>query len=239
MDGRFVAYYRVSTAAQGRSGLGLDAQREAVQSFLNGGRWTLLSEFTEVESGKINDRPALGRALETCRLTGATLVVAKLDRLARNARFLLAVVEGCGEGGVVFCDLPTIPAGPVGKFLVTQMAAVAELEAGLIGQRTRAALQAAKARGVQLGGWRGGAKIDPAIGREALANKADAFAASVGPMVLEMRRAGSSLRQIAETLTERGIRTARGGAWTADAVRSVLLRNGEGAVTYKPRTQPS
>lgn len=229
MDGRFVAYYRVSTASQGRSGLGLEAQQTAVRAFLNGGRWALLQEFTEVESGKRNDRPQLTKALEICRLTGATLLVAKLDRLARNARFLLSMVEGCGEGGVVFCDLPSIPAGPVGKFLVTQMAAVAELEAGLIGQRTRAALQAAKARGVALGGWRGGPTIGTAAGREAIQKRADAFAQSVAPMIAELRQAGCSLRQVAGKLTEHGIRTSRGGVWTADAVRQVLLRTGPAA----------
>jgi DNA invertase Pin-like site-specific DNA recombinase len=158
------------------------------------------------------------------RLTGSTLLVAKLDRLARNARFLLSIVECCGEGGVVFCDLPSIPAGPVGKFLVTQMAAVAELEAGFIGQRTRAALQAAKARGVALGGWRGGPKIGTLAGREAIQKRADAFAHSVAPMIGELLQAGGSLRQVAVKLAERGIRTSRGGVWSADAVRRVLLR---------------
>jgi DNA invertase Pin-like site-specific DNA recombinase len=226
MVGRFVAYYRVSTVSQGRSGLGLEAQQTAVRAFLNSGRWALLQEFTEVESGKRNDRPQLAKALEACRLTGATLLVAKLDRLARNARFLLSIVEGCGEGGVVFCDFPTIPAGPVGKFLVTQMAAVAELEAGLIGQRTRAALQAAKARGVALGGWRGGPTIGTLAGREAIQKRADAFAQSVARMIVELRQAGCSLRQVAGSLADRGIRTSRGGLWSADAVRQVLLRTG-------------
>src|SRR6476620_5085330 len=126
MNGRFVSYYRVSTAQQGRSGLGLEAQREAVRDFLNGGDWTLTGEFTEVESGKRTDRPQLDAALALCRLTGATLIVAKLDRVARNVRFLLSVVEGTGDAGVVFCDLPTVPSGALGKFIVTQMAAVAE-----------------------------------------------------------------------------------------------------------------
>jgi DNA invertase Pin-like site-specific DNA recombinase len=224
VEGRFIAYYRVSTASQGRSGLGLEAQQAAVRMFLNGGRWSLLEEFTEVESGKRNDRPQLAKALATCRLTGATLVVAKLDRLARNARFLLSIVEGCGDGGVVFCDLPTIPAGPVGKFLVTQMAAVAELEAGLIGQRTRAALRAAKARGIALGGWRGGPKIDGQLGADANRKQAEAFAAKLAPVITDMQGRGLSLRQIAAQLTAQGIRTPRGGQWSACAVRNVLLR---------------
>lgn len=110
-------YVRVSTDRQGRSGLGLDAQRVAVERHLNGGEWKLLAEFVEIESGENNDRRQLTKALAHCRLTGGTLVVAKLDRLARNARFLLSVVEGTGAGGVVFCDLPSIP--PMGKFMVT------------------------------------------------------------------------------------------------------------------------
>jgi len=233
MRGNFIAYYRVSTDRQGRSGLGLEAQREAVRTFLNGGNWRLLGSYTEVETGKNNDRPQLAKALERCRITGATLVVGKLDRLARNARFLLSVVEGSGDGGVIFCDLPQVPGGPVGKFLVTQMAAVAELEAGLISQRTKAALAAAKARGAVLGGWRGGPKIAPALGTEARQQHADAFAAGISPMVAEMRERGLSLRQIGAELTERGIRTPRGGVWAAAAVRAVLLR--VDATTTPPR----
>ncbi len=148
---RFVSYLRVSTDGQGRSGLGLEAQRQAVAAHITHTGGTLLAEFQEVESGKRVDRPQLAAALAACRTRRCVLLIAKLDRLARNARFLLSVVEGSGEAGVVFCDLPTVPAGPVGKFLVTQMAAVAELEAGLISQRTRAALAVAKARGGEAG----------------------------------------------------------------------------------------
>jgi DNA invertase Pin-like site-specific DNA recombinase len=146
-----VAYLRVSTAKQGNSGLGLEAQREAIRAYLKGRKWKLIDEVVEIESGKRNDRPALPKALALCRLHNATLIVGKLDRLARNTKFLLTVVESSGEAGVVFCDLPTIPEGPVGKFLLAQMASVAEFEVGLISQRTRAALRAAKARGVALG----------------------------------------------------------------------------------------
>lgn len=224
MDGRFVAYYRVSTAKQGASGLGLEAQRAAVATFLNGGNWKLAGEYTEVESGKSSDRPQLAAALHACRLKGATLVVAKLDRLARDARFLLNVVEGSGKGGVVFCDLPAIQAGPVGKFMLTQMAAVAELEAGLISQRTKAALAAAKERGVKLGGYRGGPKVDGATGTAARQAKAAAFAAQVAPTAAELREKGLSLRQIAAELDAQGIRTPRGGSWTAAAVNKVLPR---------------
>jgi DNA invertase Pin-like site-specific DNA recombinase len=225
MDGRFVSYLRVSTDRQGRSGLGLEAQRQAVTTFLNGGDWTLLGEFVEVESGKRDDRPQLEAALARCKLTGATLVVAKLDRLARNARFLLNVVHGSGEGGVVFCDLPALPPGPVGKFMLTQMAAVAELEAGLISQRTRAALAAVKARGEKrLGGWRGGPKVDTSAGQRARQARADAFAAAVGPIAQQLRVDGASLAGVAAELTARGIRTPRAATWTPAAVRNLLAR---------------
>jgi DNA invertase Pin-like site-specific DNA recombinase len=221
---RIIAYYRVSTERQGRSGLGLEAQRSAVEAYAASRGAVIAAVFTEVETGKNNDRPELAEALRLCRLTGAALVVAKLDRLARNARFLLAVVEGSGEGGVAFCDLPSVPPGPVGRFLITQMAAVAELEAGMIAARTKAALQAAKARGAKLGGWRGGPKVDPEAGRAARASNADSFAASVGPVAAALRAEGRSLRQIGAALAERGIKTAQGGAWSADAVKRLLGR---------------
>ena len=224
MDGRFVSYLRVSTDKQGKSGLGLEAQREAVATYLNGGAWTLIGEFVEVESGKQDARPELAKALARCKLTGATLIVAKLDRLSRNQSFLMSVYEGTGDGGVVFCDLPTIPAGPVGKFIVQQMAAVAELERGLISQRTKAALAASKARGKKLGGYRGGPVVDGTKGTTALRQAADDFAASVGPVVREMRGNGLTLREIAAKLASDGIRTARGGQWSAMAVKNVLDR---------------
>jgi DNA invertase Pin-like site-specific DNA recombinase len=224
MDGRFVSYLRVSTDKQGKSGLGLEAQREAVANHLNGGAWTLIAEHVEVESGKQDARPQLAKALARCKLTGATLIVAKLDRLSRNQSFLMSVYEGTGEGGVVFCDLPTIPPGPVGKFIVQQMAAVAELERGLISQRTKAALAASKARGKKLGGYRGGPVVDGTRGTEALQKAADGFAASVAPMMRQMQASGASLRQIAAAMAADGIRTARGGQWTAMAVKNVLDR---------------
>jgi DNA invertase Pin-like site-specific DNA recombinase len=216
---RFIAYYRVSTAQQGRSGLGLEAQREAVRTFLNGGNWTLLAEHTEVESGKRDDRPELTAALKACRLTGATLIIAKLDRLSRDAAFLL----GLEKAGVDFiaADMPN-----ANRLTVRLMAVIAQEEREMIAKRTKDALAAAKARGVVLGGFRAGAHVDHRQGTEALQRQAEAFVAGVGPMIAEMREAGSSLRQIAGTLTERGIRTSRGGAWSADAVRQVLLRTG-------------
>ena len=225
---RFVAYFRVSTERQGRSGLGLDAQREAVARHVASSGGEVVAAFEEVESGKRNDRPALAAALAACRARRATLLIAKLDRLARNARFLLGVVEGSGEGGVVFCDLPTVPPGPVGKFLVTQMAAVAELEAGLISQRTRAALAAAKARGVALGNPRLRAGT-PEHARAAAAAKSEAArarAADVLPYVEAARRAGAgTLRELAGALTARGVPTPAGRhTWRPEQVRRALGR---------------
>ncbi len=217
MDGRFVSYFRVSTARQGRSGLGLEAQRQAVASYLNGGNWNVLGDFVEVESGRKSDRPKLAKAMDLCRLTGATLVIAKLDRLARDAHFLL----GLQKAGVDFiaCDMPT-----ANRLTIGIMALVAEEEARAISARTKAALAAAKVRGTVLGGWRGGPKVDGTLGADAQRKRATAFAAGLAPMVRQMHGEGLSLRQMAARLAEKGIKTPRGGAWTAAAVRNVLAR---------------
>ena len=216
-EGRFIAYYRVSTASQGRSGLGLEAQRSAVRDYLNGGSWRLMGEFTEVESGSHNDRPELAKALAACRLKGATLAIAKLDRLSRDACFLL----GLSRAGVDFvaADMPS-----ANRLTVGIMAVVAEEERRMIAARTKAALAAAKARGVILGGWRGGPKVDGKLGATANRDRAASFAAKLAPVMAELQGRGLSLRQIAAELTVHGIQTPRGGAWTAAAVRAVLLR---------------
>jgi DNA invertase Pin-like site-specific DNA recombinase len=156
MGHKLIAYYRVSTARQGASGLGLEGQGAAVTAYARAGGATLLRAYTEVETGKRSDRPELGKALADSKRSRGRLVIAKLDRLARNARFLLTLIESGVD--VAFCDLPSVPAGAVGKFLLTQMAAVAELEAGLISERTKAALTAYKARGGLLGAARPGAR---------------------------------------------------------------------------------
>src|SRR5260370_37204361 len=143
--GRFISYLRVSTAGQGRSGLGVEAQRQAVETYLNGGKWTLIKEFVEIESGKRSDnRPELAKALALCRAHRAALVVAKVDRLARSQGFLSRILEAGVD--VRFCDLPQIE-GPTGRFLLQSMMSVAELEAGMISARTKAALAASQARG--------------------------------------------------------------------------------------------
>ena len=217
-QGRFVAYYRVSTEKQGRSGLGLEAQQQAVRDYLNGGAWTLLAAYTEVESGKVNARPQLTAAMERCRLTGATLVIAKLDRLSRNAGFLLNL----RDAGINFvaADVPD-----ANRLTVGILAVVAEAEREAISARTKAALAVAKQRGTALGGWRGGPKVNAAAGTAAKIAKADAYAADVGPIAARLRADGHSLRQIAATLAEQGIRTPRGGDWSAAAVKALLERS--------------
>lgn len=223
---RFVSYLRVSTDSQGRSGLGLDAQRQAVAAHVAAAGGQFVAEFQEIESGKRTDRPQLAAALATCRIRRAVLIIAKLDRLARNARFLLSVVEGAGEAGVVFCDLPNVPAGPVGKFLVTQLAAVAELEAGLIGQRTHAALAVAKARGVKLGNPNL-APATPAMAAAARAARSCQAEARNADLLVAVRQAQAegarSLRAIAAALGARGVPAPAGGAqWAAAQVQRLL-----------------
>jgi DNA invertase Pin-like site-specific DNA recombinase len=215
---RFVAYYRVSTAQQGRSGLGLDAQREAVRAFMDGSAGTLAEEFTEIESGKHAARPQLTRALDACRLTGAVLVIAKLDRLSRDAHFLL----GLEKAGVEFvaADLPN-----ANRLTVRLMAVIAQEEREMISARTKAALAAAKARGKKLGGNRGGPKIDPAQGRAARSRTADDYARQVGPIALAAWQETGSYSQAAAALIARGIRTPQGGQWTRAAVRTLIQRH--------------
>jgi DNA invertase Pin-like site-specific DNA recombinase len=177
-SGKFVAYYRVSTGKQGKSGLGIEAQREAVKAYLNGGDWAIVAEFTEVESGKRSDRPALEQALTAARLHRASLVVSKVDRLTRSVAFLSRLLEVGVD--VRFADLPAIE-GATGRFLLQQMITVAELEAGMISDRTKKALAAAKRRGKVLGGNRGvtpGRKMQEAS-RKSLQARSAARAAEI------------------------------------------------------------
>lgn len=219
-DGRFVSYLRVSSQDQKRSGLGIEAQREAVARYLNGGDWKLLAEFEEVESGKSHEnRPKLAEAMALCRRTGATLVIARLDRLSRNIAFLASLMES--KVPFVACDNPHAT-----KFTVHILGAVAEHEREMIAARTKAALQAARDRGQMLGGWRGGPKVDTAAGTAARTAKADAYAADVGPIATRLRAEGMSLRQVAARMAEQGIRTPRDGAWSAAAVKALLERVG-------------
>ena len=220
---KFVAYERVSTARQGRSGLGLDAQRKTIDDFAASRDADLLARFTEIESGRKNDRPELANALNLAKLTGATLVIAKLDRLSRNAAFLLTL----RDSGVEFlaCDMPE-----ANDLTVGIMALVAQQEREAISRRTKEALAAAKARGVKLGNPNGAAALrragqGGAALRATVSRNAGEFTAGLAPVVAELQRDGiTTLRGLAAALNDRGILTRRGGRWHVSNVRNLLMR---------------
>src|SRR4051794_26374839 len=217
-----VAYYRVSTEKQGKSGLGLDAQRGAVERFAAEHGFTLVAEHVEVETGKGSDaldrRPQLAAALKRAKAEKCPVVVAKLDRLSRDVAFISGLMAQRVPFIVAEFGVDTDP------FLLHIYAALAEKERTLISARTKDALTAAKARGVQLGNR---TNLDAAgeAGRASLMQHADQYAANILPVIDEVKRQGArSLREIAAQLTARGVRTARGGAWTATAVSNLLER---------------
>ena len=220
---RLVAYERVSTARQGLSGLGLEAQRKVIEDFAASRGAEVLARFTEVESGRKADRPELARALHLAKVTGATLVIAKLDRLSRNAAFLLAL----RDSGVRFLavDMPE-----ANDLTVGIMALVAQAEREAISRRTKEALAVAKARGVKLGNPNGAAALRRAgeagvALRAVVSANAEAFAQDLAPVLDDVRTKGHvSLRAIAAELTVRGIRTRRGGAWNVGNVSALLRR---------------
>ena len=219
---RFVAYYRVSTDKQGRSGLGLEAQRAAVEAHVAAARGAVCAGFVEVESGRKRDRPQLAAALVAARVHRAVLVIAKLDRLARNVHF----VSGLMESGVEFvaADMPT-----VNRLTVHILAAVAEEEARMISARTKAALAAAKARGVRLGNpnLAAGSPEQARVANAAKIGRAQARAADVLPFIEQARRAGATtLQQLAAALEARGVPTPSGcgSRWHPVQVARVLGR---------------
>ena len=207
----FVAYYRVSTTKQGISGLGMEAQRNSVAQFLKGNEGILLAEFAEVESGKNNSRQELAKALAECRRLKATLVIAKLDRLARNAAFLLNLRDSGVE--FVAVDMPQAD-----RFTVGIMALVAEREREMTSQRTRDGLAAAKRRGTRLGNPNPDNALKAA--REAYSEQARQFRTSLLPVVQRIQRSGvSSLRGIAECLNARGVKTPTGKEFAPQSVK--------------------
>lgn len=209
----YIAYYRVSTERQGASGLGLEAQQAAVKQYADG----IIHSFTEIESGKIDERPQLQAAIAMCKTTGAALLIAKIDRLSRQAAFLLTLRDSGVH--IVAADMPH-----AGTLEFGIRAVVAQHEREEISRRTKAALQAAKARGVRLG------STDQAglsqAGCEAVKASADALAKRVYPIIQDIMLAGiQSLRDIAQALTSRGIKTARGNtSWQASQVRNIIIR---------------
>lgn len=221
---KYISYLRVSTARQGASGLGLEAQRYSIEGYLHGGKRSLLKEFVEVESGKRDsNRPTLQEALQLCRATGAILLIAKLDRLSRDAHFLL----GLQKAGVKFVavDMPT-----ANELTVGIMALVAEEERKAISRRTKEALAAAKARGVRLGNPRNltsaAADRGRAAGVAAIKARAENFAKERIDRINQLKTEGYSLNGIARILNKEGILSARGktNSWTARSVLNVVVQ---------------
>ncbi|KRQ92472.1 recombinase family protein [Bradyrhizobium valentinum] len=220
-DRSLITYIRVSTSQQGRSGLGIEAQRQALTHFANAEGFTVAREFVEVETGKgadaLDRRPQLKAALAAARKLRCHVAVAKLDRLSRDVHFV---------SGLMTHKVPFLVAelGPdVDPFVLHLFAALAEKERALISTRTRQALAAAKVRGVALGNPKLHVARRNAI--EAVSAEADRFAANVLPIIREAQKAGAtSLREIAAALNARGVATARGGQWHAKSVSNILGR---------------
>lgn len=215
-----IAYIRVSTAQQGKSGLGLEAQRVAIAKFAEAEGIELIAEFQEVETGKgadaLNKRPQLAAALTEAKRNDCAVIVAKLDRLSRDVAFISALMAK--RTPFIVAEL----GADVSPFMLHIYAAVAEQERAMISQRTKDALAAVKARGVRLG--------NPQIAKaqEAAAQRrtaiADGFAANVLPIIKEIRATGASMRETAAALNARGIPTARGGTWAATQISDILKR---------------
>jgi DNA invertase Pin-like site-specific DNA recombinase len=218
MNNKFVAYFRVSTARQGASGLGLEAQREALTQYLNGGKHELIAEFTEIETGKGNaplaKRPKLNEALTLCRKTGARLLIAKLDRLSRNLAFIANLMES--KVKFVAADLPE-----ANELTIHIFAAFAQFEARRISERTKDALRAAKARGVVLG-RAGPTNLRPNV--EQRTQAADEFADGLAPVLNGFMAANMTQLAMVEQLNRLGIKAARGGSWSPTQLRRTLAR---------------
>lgn len=217
---KFVTYYRVSTTRQGKSGLGLEAQEQATNNYITRVGGGVVESYTDVESGKKNNRPELEKALRKCRLTGAILVIAKLDRLSRNARFLLELQDSSIK--FVCCDMPE-----ANDLTVGFMACLAQYESKMISERTKAALQAAKARGVTLGNPNLALvrNTDTTAATAALVSKAKSRNDELQQVISEIKGDTENeltLREIAERLNDAGYTTSRGGQFYATSVNRIL-----------------
>ena len=215
---KFVAYYRVSTQQQGKSGLGLESQRSIVANYVVRCRGDLIGEYSEIESGVKNDRPELLQALRSCRLKGATLVIAKLDRLSRNRRFLMELQDSSVK--FVCCDMPD-----ANHFTIGLMANIADYERQLISERTKAALKAAKDRGVKLGNPKLALvrNTDPSKATEVRVERANAYKREMFEVIREIDSDGSmTATEIAFHLNDAGYQTPRGGLWSHVQVNRVL-----------------
>lgn len=220
---KYIGYARVSTDKQGKSGLGLESQEKAIRDFVRSCSGELMELYVEVESGKKDDRPKLAEAIRHSQLTGARLVIHKLDRLSRDLGFITQLQKNHIDFQIV--DLPGAD-----KFTIHLFGALAEKERSMISERTRAALKAAKERGRKLGNAKGegftieiqkkGAVAASIVRKE----KADLFAGKVKPFIEKLKGEGLSLRGIASKLNDMGIQTARGKAWTATAVKNAMIR---------------
>jgi DNA invertase Pin-like site-specific DNA recombinase len=223
---QLIAYYRVSTARQGESGLGLEAQRAKVEQLAAERGAEVVAEFTEVESGRNADRPQLAAALAAARKLGAVVAVAKLDRIARDAELVLRLSREAaanGMGGFLFADLPDVDATTAaGRMVLTVMASVAEFESRRISERTREALAAAKERGVKLGGLRPNTLTRNDAARE----RAQAGAERLRPLLAALQAQGLSLRQMSAALAAGGTTTAKGQPLSPSAVKLQLERLG-------------
>ena len=225
MNGRFVAYYRVSRASQGMEGLGMEAQERAVEAFLNGGQWEVIESFKEVESGGRSDRPEMAKAIALCKATKSKLLIAKLDRLARDIRFLTILDDAKVE--FVCADMPDANRTMIGFMMV-----MAQAEREAISARTKAGLASIKARIAKdgqhvtkkgkvitrLGGPKTFTDDHRARSVEAVKAKADDHAAKVAPIIASMRSNKATLQQIADALNQSGLKTPRGASWTPIAV---------------------
>jgi DNA invertase Pin-like site-specific DNA recombinase len=219
-ESRYVAYLRVSTQRQGSSGLGLQAQQEIIRKYLNGN--SPIAEFIEVESGRKSDRPKLHEALELCKKEKATLIVAKMDRLSRNVAFTSQLLDSDIE--IVFCDFPK-----ANRLVLTIISAISEYEAGLIRQRTKAALQVKKEQGCKLGKPENLIRnLDKAISNSRNTNQAKALSNPNNKRAVAILRGlvnrTSNLSEMARILNEEGFQASRGGRFTAKQVSILLSR---------------